>query len=204
MDPTQAVQALTEKPLFDPTYLNLEYVFDKVFAIIDPIWNFITNPKLWSTLGIISNILTLIIIGIIIFCIVRVREIQLEEKEEIKHEIHKAMLKNKEKEKNENPKWHYILSLLESANDSDWRVAIIEADSLMDDFLKEKGFSGNTTSELLEGARGSGYKSLNEVWEAHLVRNRIAHEGVNFSLSQIEARKLIKQYQNFFEELEVI
>ena len=204
MDTTSTIQSLTNKPLFDPTFLNLEYVFAKIYGAIGPIWHFITNPKLWSTLGIISTILSLIFIGIIVFSIVRMREIQLEDKAEIRREIEKARIRNKEKERSENPKWHYILTLAESPNDSDWRVAIMEADSMMEDILRERGLSGSTLSELLEGAKESGYRSIQDAWDAHIIRNKIAHEGADFPLSQVEVRRVIKMYQNFFEELEVI
>ncbi len=96
------------------------------------------------------------------------------------------------------------MTLVESPNDSDWRVAIIEADSMMEEILKEKGMSGNTVSELLEGAKESGYRSIQDAWDAHLVRNKIAHEGLDFLISQFEARRTIKMFQNFFEELRVI
>ena len=132
------------------------------------------------------------------------REIQLEEKREIDHEIHEALMKDKEKEREENPRWHYILTLIESPNESDWRVAIIEADTMLEEALKEKGLAGETVSELLEGARSSGYSSIQNAWDAHLVRNQIAHVGSEFPLSQVEGRRVIKMYQNFFEELGVV
>jgi hypothetical protein len=204
METTSVVQSLTDKPLFDPTFLNLEYVFGKVYGAIGPIWDFITNPKLWSTLGIISTVLSLIFIGLIVFSLVRMREIQLADKEEIRHEIEKARIRNKEKERNENPKWHYILTLAESPNESDWRVAIMEADSMLEDVLRDRGLSGTTLSELLEGAKESGYRSIQDAWDAHIIRNKIAHEGADFPLSQVEVRRVIKMFQNFFEELEVI
>ncbi|HLP86794.1 MAG TPA: hypothetical protein VK153_02895 [Candidatus Paceibacterota bacterium] len=198
------IQSVIDKPLFTPTYLNMEFVFSKIVEYSKPIIDFLTNPETWSTIGVISALLSIVCIAIIIFSLVRLVEIQIYDKEEIDHEIHKALLKEKERERNANPKWHYILTLVESPNESDWRVAIIEADSMMEDVLKEQGLSGETVSELLEGARGSGYRSVQDAWDAHLVRNLIAHDGSDFPLSQIEARKTIKLFQNFFEELGII
>ena len=74
----------------------------------------------------------------------------------------------------------------------------------MEENLKQKGISGETVSELLEGAKGSGYRSIQDAWDAHLVRNQIAHDGLDFPLSQIEGRRVIKMYQNFFEELGIV
>jgi hypothetical protein len=198
------IQSVLDKPLFTPTYLNMEYVFVKIVEFTKPIIAFIFNPKTWNTLWVISASISILSIGVIIFCLVRIFEIQKEDKEKLNHEIEEALKKEKEKERNANPRWHYILTLIESPNDSDWRVAIIEADSMMEEVLKEKGLSGATVSELLEGAKESGYRSIQNAWDAHLVRNQIAHDGSDFPLSQIEGRRVIKMYQNFFEELRII
>lgn len=198
------IQSALDKPLFNPVYLNIEYIFNKIVEYAQPVFNFITNPQTWSTLGVISALLTIIFLAIIIFSIVRMIEIQIYDNKEINHEIHKALLKQKERERNTNPRWHYILTLIESPNESDWRVAIMEADSMMEEVLKEKGLSGTTVSELLEGAKDSGFRSIQDAWDAHLVRNQIAHDGSDFPLSQVEGRRVIKMFQNFFEELRVI
>jgi hypothetical protein len=198
------LQSVIDKPLFTPTYLNIEYIFQKIVEYVQPIINFFTNPDTWNTIGIISMLLSIICIALIIFSLVRLIEIQIHEKEEINHEIHEAMMRQKERDRNTNPRWHYIQTLIESPNESDWRVAIIEADSLMEEILKEKGITGSTVSELLEGAKDSGYRSIQDAWDAHLVRNQIAHDGLDFPLSQVEGRRVIKLFQNFFEELRII
>lgn len=198
------IQSVIDKPLFTPTYLNIEYVFSKIVEIAQPIINFFANPQTWSTLGVISALLSIACIAIIIWALVRLVEIQIYDKEEVDHEIHNSLLKEKERERSANPRWHYILTLIESPNDSDWRVAIIEADSMLEEVLKEKGLSGVTVSELLEGAKESGYRSIQDAWDAHLIRNQIAHAGSDFPLSQIEGRRVIKMFQNFFEELRII
>lgn len=204
MEQQGIVQPLIEKPIFEPTYFNIEYLFDKILAILKPIIAFFTNPHTWTILGIISSLISILAIAIIIFSLVRMREIQLHEKREIDHEIHEALLRDKEKERTENPRWHYILTLIESSNESDWRVAIIEADTMLEEVLRGKGFSGETVSELLEGARSSGYTTIQSAWDAHIVRNQIAHQGSEFSLSQVEGRRVIKMFQNTFEELGAI
>jgi hypothetical protein len=198
------IQSALDKPLFTPSYLNVEFVFSKILEYIKPIIETLTNPHTWTVAGIVSVLLSIIFLFIIIFSLVRMVEIQIYDKEEIEHEIHNALLKQKERDRNSNPRWHYILTLIESPNESDWRVAIIEADSMLEESLKEKGLSGNTVSELLEGAKESGYRSIQDAWDAHIVRNQIAHQGSDFPISQIEGRRVIKMFQNFFEELRIV
>lgn len=200
----QVATPILDKPFFDPKFLNIEYFFSKIVEIGTPIFDFFTNPNTWSIIGIISMLLSIIFIAIILFSLTRMVEIQLYDKEEIAHEIEKASLRQKEIDRNTNPRWHYVQTLIESPNESDWRVAIIEADSMLEESLKEKGLSGNTVSELLEAAKESGYRSIQDAWDAHLVRNQIAHDGSDFALSQIEGRRAIKMFQNFFEEIRII
>lgn len=198
------IQPLTQKPLFDPTYLNMEYIFGKAANSIQPIISFITDPHTWSTLGIISVSISILALVIIVFSLVRMYEIQVFDREEIEHEIHEAMARDKETERLLNPRWKYILTLLESPNESDWRVAIMESDSLLEEALRNRGLSGETMSELLEEAKDNGYGNIQNAWDAHLIRNKIAHEGQSFPLTQVETRRIIKLYQNVFEDLEVI
>ena len=187
------------QPLFNPDSAS-----NKLFDTLKPILAFIINPNTWTVLGVISSSISILCIAIIIFSLVRMREIQNFEKMELDHEIHEALARDKEVIRNENPRWHYILTLIESSNESDWRVAIIEADTMLDELLREKGLTGETVSELLESARSNGYASIQNAWDAHLVRNQIAHAGSEFSLTQVEGRRVIKMFQNFFEELRAI
>ncbi|MES2930797.1 MAG: hypothetical protein V4665_03385 [Patescibacteria group bacterium] len=204
MDQSNTVQSIIDKPLFDPTYLNIEYVFNKIVQVARPIIEFFTNSHTWATIGLVSSLLSILAIAIIIFSLVRMREIQLHEKREIDHEIHEALARDAVETRNANPRWHYILTLIESPNESDWRVAIIESDTMLEEILREKGFEGTTVAELLEGARSSGYASIQNAWDAHVVRNQIAHQGSEFPLSQVEGRRVIKMFQNVFEEMGAI
>jgi len=204
MEQTGIITPLVEKPLFEPTYLNIEYVFNKIVHFLNPIIAFFSDRDTWVTIGFISSLLSIICIAIIIYSLVRLREIQIFDKHEIDHEINVALAKDRETERTSNPRWHYILTLIESSNESDWRVAIIEADTMLEEILREKGFTGETLSELLEAARESGYATIQNAWDAHLIRNQIAHQGSSYPLSQVEGRRTIKLYQNFFEEVRVI
>ena len=55
------------------------------------------------------------------------------------------------------------------------QLAIFEADKLLDHALKGRGFSGETMGERLKSARGA-FMNNDAVWNAHKLRNRLAHE----------------------------
>jgi hypothetical protein len=189
--------------ILEPSYTG-SGLFGGSFQSIQSFFDSVTNPNMWHTIGTISGILSIIFIAIIIFVLVRIREMQLDDYAKLDEDIRQALQRDQEIERNANPRWHYITTMVESINESDWRVAIIEADTMMEEELKNRGLSGETTSELLESAKASGYSGIQNAWDAHLVRNQIAHEGANFPLSQIQARRTIRMYQSFFENIGAI
>lgn len=200
----EIINQVVEKPLFTPHYLNIEYIFSLVREWLNLILSYVLDGETWDLIGLISGLLSVFCIAIITYTLIRTRELRQDERERIDQAIADALYKKKQKEKSADPRWHYVLSLVESLNPSDWRVAVIEADTMMEEFLRDKNFVGESLSELLKDAQGGGVQYVDDAWKAHLIRNQIAHEGSDFAFNQNEARRAIKMYENFFEELEVI
>jgi len=99
-----------------------------------------------------------------------------------------------------NKKWSKLLERIKSGDERDLRLAIIEADSLVDEILKEHGHPGQDMGERLKSIHPSEMDNLNDLWEAHKVRNRLAHEA-DFHLPIDEAKKIIGIYHKTIEEL---
>jgi|ERR1035437_10179702 hypothetical protein len=97
-------------------------------------------------------------------------------------------------------RWKRILELVSSTNENDQRQAIIQADIILDDILNRMGYSGDGIGEKLKGVDRGDFKTLDQAWDAHKVRNMIAHEGPDFKLSQHEAKRVINLFQQVFEE----
>lgn len=55
------------------------------------------------------------------------------------------------------------------------QLAILNADKLLDMALRERGIAGNSLGERLKN-NPRLFKDVNAVWNAHKLRNRIAHE----------------------------
>jgi len=91
----------------------------------------------------------------------------------------------------------------ESSNPNDWKLAIIEADIILDDILKKQGYAGNSLGERLKSIAPTQLESLQDAWEAHKVRNKIAHEGADFILTQRLAQETLTKYQRVFTEFGV-
>jgi hypothetical protein len=97
-------------------------------------------------------------------------------------------------------RWKSVVEHVDSSNENDWRQAILEADIILEDILRKMGYQGDGVGEMLSRAERADFKSLNEAWEAHKVRNMIAHEGSAFALSQYEAKRVINLFRKVFEE----
>ena len=102
------------------------------------------------------------------------------------------------------PRWEHIQSLLEGGSPSEWREAIVEADIMLDDVLANQGYKGDGVGEKLKSADPAKFKTLQNAWEAHKVRNQIAHQGSVFALSDTLASRTIAHYEAVFRELKVI
>lgn len=68
--------------------------------------------------------------------------------------------------------WQRVKSI---ASGSEPQFAIIEADKVFDQALKQRGFRGETMGDRLRSAKPS-LKNNNAVWSAHKLRNRLVHE----------------------------
>jgi hypothetical protein len=97
-------------------------------------------------------------------------------------------------------RWSRIMDHINSDNENDWRQAIIEADSILETLLVELGYQGEGIGERLRRVNKGDFKTLNQAGEAHGFRNRIAHDGSQFSLNKIEAQRIIGLYRQVFEE----
>jgi len=100
-------------------------------------------------------------------------------------------------------RWKKISQLSESKNTSDWRVAIIEADMILDELLNKLQLPGDTMGEKLKAVEKSDFVTIEEAWEAHKARNAIAHQG-DILLNQRETRRIVSLYEAVFKEFELI
>lgn len=101
-------------------------------------------------------------------------------------------------------RWEKIVKLSESENQSDWRLAIIEADIILSELLDKLQLPGDSIGEKLKAVEESDFTSIESAWEAHKARNMIAHEGNNFLVNQREVRRIISLYEAVFKEFELI
>ena len=103
-----------------------------------------------------------------------------------------------------NRRWQEVEAHVASHNPNDWKLAIIEADVMLEKMLEEAGFVGVTIADRLRSASGRSLQTIDDAWQAHRVRNQIAHGGSDFVLTQRMANATIAQYRKVFQEFGVV
>lgn len=72
-------------------------------------------------------------------------------------------------------KWLAIEQQLKRDEVASYSLSVLNADKLLDQALKERGLKGETMGDRLKSAKDL-FTNRNDVWAAHKLRNRIAHE----------------------------
>ena len=80
-----------------------------------------------------------------------------------------------------------------------WQLAVFEADKLLDHALKSRGFGGETMGERLKSANRA-FMNTNAVWDAHKLRNRLAHEQ-NVPLNGVVVDKALRAFRAALKDL---
>lgn len=97
-------------------------------------------------------------------------------------------------------RWQRIMEHVDSDNPNDWKVAILEADILLDELLDRLGYHGESMGEKMKQIEKSDFLTLDKAWEAHKIRNAIAHEGSQFLINKREVLRVMEMYKEVFDE----
>jgi hypothetical protein len=119
--------------------------------------------------------------------------------------IKKIQLKNRSKNINKQyfkDKWIEIEKAADMKSEMGYKMAIIEADKLLDNAFIKLGTAGSTMGERLKVIVYK-YPNLKKVWEAHIIRNKISHES-NFKLYDNTAKRALSIYKDALKEIGIL
>ncbi len=100
-------------------------------------------------------------------------------------------------------RWEHIRALANSSNPSDWNMAVLHADALLDDTLQHLEYEGTTLAERLktiETTNPSKLPSLERIWSSHRLRNMIAHDPMEKHTKETIVHAL-RSYEQALKEL---
>lgn len=186
--------------------LNLDLIFSKLYFLLTGGYVlgrsiFVFNPYYILALKLGWGVLSLVMSLVMAYLAYRILEMWRTDKEDLMSLLVTAWREGAEDKVNQD--WEKIVSALESDNPSDWKVAIIEADTMLDALVANLGYRGDNLGDRLKMVEPSDFLTLNDAWEAHKVRNAIAHEG-GYELNKRETQRVIGLYENVFREFRYI
>ena len=99
-------------------------------------------------------------------------------------------------------RWMTIEQQLKRDELSSYHMSVLNADTLLDHALKDKGIAGTTMGERMKQAQQK-WSNANNVWSAHKLRNQIAHEP-DVRLDYDGARRALAAFKQALKDLGAI
>lgn len=148
------------------------------------------------TLKIVGFLLSLAFSTGIVFSLFGIRITREKKREKRENHFNIATDKLTQVEK----RWVDIKSHFQSKNPTDWRMAIIDADTMLESLINSLGYIAPTLGEKLKLINSLNFPSIDAAWRVHKLRNTLAHQGTNYNLSEREAYQAFKTYEQIFYE----
>ena len=98
--------------------------------------------------------------------------------------------------------WAKVLKRLDTGKEADYKLAVIEADGLLNDILKKMGYEGETMAKILEQLDANILPNIEQIWKVHKIRNNVVHDP-DYELNLEQARKILGIYEKSFRTLEM-
>lgn len=160
--------------------------------------------RIWPYWKLIAAIVSFLALAGIIHNSRRLRAIDLEEQIIYGTLPAVSILDEEKMVEPKNAKWERVMKYANSGDASDWRLAIIEADVMLEEMLHAIGYVGESVGEILKSVDKSEFLTIEDAWQAHKVRNAVAHSGGDFPLNERETRRVIALFEKVFKEFGII
>ncbi len=178
----------------------------EIIGIFGEVFKYIASPELlppsiygfYSVLRIIFTIVTLFFIGVLIFVF-----FASDYKMYRYQEWHSEYKKRKPYwgiKLNQN--WDDVLKQANDDNESERKLAIIEADDMINDALSQMGYSGEDLIAKLDGLNKEIIPKIEELKTAHRLKRDLVCDP-NKSISKEEAQRVLKDYEETFKDLQI-
>lgn len=156
---------------------------------------------LWSVYAVLAYLFAAVCLYLYVYASIRKGQLEELQDELVAHS--EQLYDEQYRTGPKNDRLADVIAHIATDNPNDWKLAIIEADIILDDSLKRAGYAGTSLGERLRSISPAQLQSLDDAWQAHKVRNLVAHGSDDFVLTHRLAEDTIKQYRRVFEELGV-
>lgn len=100
-------------------------------------------------------------------------------------------------------KWEKVMKRVNGSEESDWKVAVLEAAQMLDEVFKIVKYDGDTLGDKLENITSAQLDNLEEVKGANEVKNKIVQDE-KFQITQEEAKKTVAIFGDALKFFEAI
>ncbi len=193
-DPSVRTVSMVSSPVSVPDALQYLQV-----ASAPGVWDGLFRG--WAIFTSVSIFISLIFVSITFYCLFRIHQIRELEKKTFETA---ASPEEGRRVSSTQARWNRIIDQVGSDDEQNWRLAILEADILLNELLDLQGYKGETMADKMKQVERADFQTIDDAWEAHRVRNQVAHEGQGMRLDKDEVIKTIGLYQRVFREFEFI
>ena len=162
-----------------------------------------TLSHLWNIYSVIAILFSIVLFLGYIYAKIRFEQLSEIEMAGLKEAEHMSE-QSRGAAVDKNSRWNDIMNHISHHSPSEWKLAIIEADILLDETLEKAGYIGASIGDKLKSAKSAPFNTLQDAWEAHKIRNRIAHSGGDFLLTKKIAQETIVRFERVFKEFGAI
>jgi len=174
----------------------------EIQAILISVAQFILDPEptpWFLAIKFIFLSINLFMIGFIVFGLINTSWIQnLVVKDLIEFSTYRHFAASKI-----DKQWENIKAKMATGKESEAKLALIEADTILEEVLTKQGYLGETLDEKLQKINTDVLKVLPNVKEAHKMVSNIVHDP-SYRLDMKEAEESISIYKEAFIELQVL
>lgn len=181
------------------------------FDIIDLIFSSVSRVTLWepfltfySWLQTASLFISLVLFLAMLYVSHRLSQIRKVERLALEKGTEKTEQSPSTRPEVKNPRWEHVKTLIQTEDEGNWRLAIIEADVMLEEMVARMQYPGETLGEQMKAIEKSDFNTIDNAWEAHKIRNNIAHQGSSYKLTRREARRAISLFESVFREFHLI
>lgn len=181
---------------------SLRYIYEDLLGFN---WNHLvdTLDTWWTIYSVIAMVFSFILFVGYVYAKIRFGQLSAIEQAKLRAQ-EAAWASRHARPESRNARWDIIQKRVSENSPESWRVAIIEADILLEETLTNAGYPGQTLGEKLKGANPRSFTTIQDAWEAHKVRNEIAHAGSDFVLTKKVAQETITRFERVFREFGVV
>lgn len=170
--------------------------------LLNGIWSFLMEPQFEGSLLTARAIFILVSFVFLVIFIILFSKASWIQDAYIKDR--KALKEFKGTQKNKFLKtWKKIKNKLEMNIEAETKLAIIEADKLLNEVFKRLGYPQKTMEEKLKNMPENFLNNANDILRAHQIRNNIINNP-DYELSIIQAREIIEVYEQTFSSLQLL